>query len=72
MEERVRQIMTEVFGQAVGPQPSQANTENWDSLRHLNLVIALEMEFDISFEPEEIAHMKDLNSILALINQKKA
>ena len=27
--------------------------EQWDSLRHLNLVLALEAEFDISFTEEQ-------------------
>ncbi len=32
--------------------------ENWDSLAHLKIIIALEEEFDIEFEPDEIYLMK--------------
>jgi len=35
----------------------------WDSLRHLNLIIELENEFNISFELEEIAEMKSISLI---------
>ncbi|MBC2580263.1 acyl carrier protein [Clostridium sp. DJ247] len=31
--------------------------ENWDSLKHLSLITALEDEFNIILSPEEIIHM---------------
>jgi len=49
---------------------SQSNCENWDSLRHLNLVIELESELDLSFEPEEIAEMKSYAAIERIISSK--
>jgi acyl carrier protein len=42
---------------------SQKNCAEWDSMHHLQLVVALETEFDISFEPEDIASMKSLDEI---------
>ena len=49
---------------------SQSNCEIWDSMNHLNLVVELENEFDISLEPEEIAAMKDLEIIEKMIIEK--
>jgi acyl carrier protein len=46
---------------------SQHDVEKWDSLNHLNLIIALEEEFDILFEPEEIAEMTSIQKIISKI-----
>lgn len=49
---------------------SQDSCENWDSLRHLNLMLELEEEFNIEFEPEEIAEMKSFDKINEIIERK--
>lgn len=51
--------------------PSQNNVEQWDSLRHLNLIIELEMEFNVEFEPEQIAQMKSLQEIEEILSLQK-
>lgn len=43
---------------------SQKNLISWDSLSHLNLIVALEEAFDVSFEPEQIAIMTSFKAIL--------
>ena len=49
---------------------SQKNTNKWDSLKHLSLVVELEIEFNIEFEPDEIAKMIDYTKIEEYINKK--
>lgn len=71
MEKKILEIMKEVFETAnIDTSCSQSNCPNWDSLHHLNLIMVLEESFDIEFEPEEIAQMKDFNSILKIIINK--
>lgn len=71
MEEKVIKIMKDVLEMdEVSMNISQDNCENWNSLRHLNLVSELEDEFDVEFEPEEIAEMKSVNSIIEIIKEK--
>jgi acyl carrier protein len=41
----------------------------WDSLGHLNLIVALEEEFDIAFEPEDIAKMTSVQIIADKITE---
>jgi acyl carrier protein len=73
MKNRIKEIMTCVFQlESVADDISQSNCARWDSMNHLNLVIELEEEFDTSFEPEEIAMMKDLESVEKMIIAKKA
>jgi len=49
---------------------SQKNCSKWDSIHHLSLVIELETEFDVSFEPEEIGEMHSFFEIENLLIEK--
>ena len=49
---------------------SQDSCETWDSLHHLQLIVALEEEFDVVLEPEEIAFMQDFNSVKEVLSRK--
>lgn len=49
---------------------SQKNCEAWDSVNHLNLILALEAEFGVTFEPEEIASMQTLEIVAGLLAEK--
>ena len=55
---------------AVPAELSQKNCEAWDSVNHLNLILALEAEFGVAFEPEEIAAMQDLSAVESQIRTK--
>ena len=44
--------------------------ESWDSVEHLNLILALETQFGIEFEPEEIERMKSIGQIAILVESK--
>lgn len=38
----------------IGEDTSVDSVDKWDSLTHLNLILALEQEFDVSFSEEEV------------------
>jgi acyl carrier protein len=48
------------------------NVEGWDSIAHVNLIIAIEQEFEIRFNAEELLHLEDAGVMMDLINQKVA
>lgn len=71
--DRVRQIAADVFSipaDRLTRQSSPADTESWDSVQHLSLVLALEQEFNVQFEPEEMDEMKTLGHIADLVDKK--
>ncbi len=73
MLDRVRGIVADVFGlplERVRADSSPDNIETWDSLQHLNLVLALEQEFAIQFAPEEIEQLLSVELVTALIEEK--
>ena len=55
-EVRLKQVLANVFGEeseSINDESSIDTIENWDSLKHLNLILALEEEFEVSFDEEE-------------------
>ena len=71
MEDRVLEIMKDVFEtKDIDKNCSQKNCEKWDSLAHLNLIVELESEFNVSFEPEEIGVMTDFKAVCDVLNKK--
>ena len=64
MKDRIKEVMKQVFQLGeIQDDISQSNCSKWDSMTHLNLIIELEKEFNISLEPEDIAEMKNLEMI---------
>jgi acyl carrier protein len=75
MIERIRRIAADVFEVAVdrvGPASSPDTIETWDSLHHLNLVLALEQEFGVQFTPEEIEQLLSVELVAALVEERLA
>ena len=66
MEEQIRLVMAQTFGLDVAlvpPDASQQTIPAWDSLGHINLVLALEMEFRVQFTTTQIPLLVDMASI---------
>ena len=71
MEEKILNIIKDVFElEDIDHNVSQDNCIKWDSLNHLNLILEIEMEFDVSFDPEEIAEIKSASNILSLLKKR--
>lgn len=71
--DRVKQVVSDVFGVPaveVSPESSPHSVEAWDSMGHLNLVLALEQSFGVEFTPEEIAAMASVSLIVATVDAK--
>jgi acyl carrier protein len=73
MLERVRRMVADVFDvplETVLPESSPDTIEAWDSLHHLDLVLALEQEFGAQFTPEEIEQLLSVELIANLVAEK--
>ena len=46
--------------------------EGWDSLRHVQLISAVESAFSIKFKLREVLRMKNVGDLIDLIHIKKA
>lgn len=73
VESQVYQTASDVLGvpaSSVNADSSPATIEGWDSVQHLNLLLALEPIFNVQFEPEEIEQMKTLGDVVRILRQK--
>lgn len=71
-KEQIKQVMSAVFGvpaDTITEESSKDNIESWDSLKHLNLVLALEEEFDISVPDEEVGNLINFQLIEYTVNE---
>lgn len=69
---KIQQIMADVFNISVDEiteESSQDTVEAWDSLKHLDLVVALEEEFDISIPVEEIGTMVSFKLVSFIVKE---
>ena len=60
LKEKIVNVMSLVFEVApteINDDSSTDTIENWDSLRHLNLILALEEEFGVTIPDEEVGNM---------------
>ena len=70
---RVERLVSDIFQlplAQVSPLSTPDTIETWDSLNHLNLVLALEEEFGVQFTPEEIEQLLSVELIAMLITEK--
>lgn len=71
MENRIIEILSLVTKLSVDELTKSRTVEKlWDSYAMLEIVIALEDEFDISLEPDEIAQMTSVDNVINLISGK--
>ena len=66
MNEKLFQILADTLGvevRALTGETSTQNTPAWDSVAHLNLVLALEQAFGQRFTPEEFLQMQSIAAI---------
>jgi acyl carrier protein len=70
-EQKLKDTLAVVLGvpsDQIGDETSTDTVANWDSLNHLNLVLAIEEQFNVSFTEEqsfEILSYPLLKSVLA-------
>ena len=74
IKKELKTIMSAVFEvpiDQITEDSSSDNIESWDSLKHLNLILALEEEFDISIPDEEVGNLFNFKLIELIVNECK-
>ena len=73
MESRIKNVMASVFevdSSQINSDTSPDTLESWDSLKHMNLILALEEEFGVEFDDDDITNMINFNLILLILKEK--
>jgi acyl carrier protein len=69
----VQDIFRDIFDEddmVIEDKTSSDDIEDWDSLNHINLVSAIEKEFEIRFALGELMALKDVGAMIDLMIEK--
>jgi len=70
IKSKLKEIISSVFIIDIANISEDNQNKNWDSLKHMNLILALEDEFDLKFKNSEIIQMDNFVSILQILSKK--
>jgi acyl carrier protein len=73
MENRIKNVLADVLMidvVLITDDVSPETIEEWDSLKQMNIVIALEEEFDIVLNDDEVIEMLNFKLICNIIKEK--
>lgn len=70
----VADLMSITVGRPIPPKElvSRGAEPNWDSLKHVQLVLMLEEEFGVQFSEREMAELHNSDEIVNAIEKKNA
>jgi acyl carrier protein len=74
-EEKLRAVMASMLDidvTTVGPETNTDTVAQWDSVLHMNLVIALEEAFGISVPDDEVATLTSYPIVRAMLEEQLA
>jgi acyl carrier protein len=67
MHRRIRKVLASVLGMPIDrihDDSSVETVEEWDSLKQINLIMALEEEFSVRFEDDDVMELTSLDRIV--------
>jgi acyl carrier protein len=70
--EQARELLAEAVNADTGAVPDDARIgllEQWDSLAHLRLILAIEAKIGRLLDPDEIMGVESLDDVAALLNR---
>ncbi len=67
---RVREIASDILQSEVSSDSSPDTVPAWDSVQHLNLMLAVEEEFHFQFLPEEMDQARSISAIAQLVSAR--
>ena len=71
--EGVNEVFRDVFDDediTVNDATTAADIEDWDSLEHINLVVAIEERFGVKFTMPEVNGMKNVGDMVTILEER--
>ena len=66
LQQQARKVVSNIMTvplESLTLESSAGSVESWDSLRHMSLILALEQEFGVRFEDDQIVNMLSVEQI---------
>lgn len=73
MEAKLKRVLSEVLDvpmSGIDDSTSPDTLEKWDSLNHLNIVMAIEEEFNVSLTDDDVLEMQNVGKIKEILRMK--
>ena len=67
----VRKIVAETLNlgmSAIDIDTTAEDIDSWDSMEHLRIVLAIEAEFDVQFQPDELGAHGSVRSLVEFVS----
>lgn len=71
--QKLNNVFQEVFDDAsirISDEMTAKDIDGWDSLTHVNLIVAVEKKFKVSFTTKEVVAFRNVGDFLKLIVKK--
>lgn len=62
----------EISPEEVTAETSSDSAENWDSFRHLQLILAVEGEYGVQLDPQQVPELMSVGKLQTALQQKGA
>ena len=72
IETQLIEVLSTVLGHPVTASASRATESDWDSLKHIQIIFAVEEKFSVQFKEEEIPALDSLAKIQEHLKQHAA
>lgn len=74
IDQRAKLVLSQVFGvpiEVLTGDSSPDTIEQWDSVSHINLILALEQEFGVLFTTQEVVELESVSLISLTLREKE-
>lgn len=71
--ERLNSVFRDIFDDdsiCINENTTSDDIEDWDSLEHINLIGAVEDEFNMRFKMKEVSSMKNVGEMMEIIKER--
>jgi acyl carrier protein len=74
VDREIRRVLGTVFGRPVGADEllSSKTEPSWDSLRHVEVLLAVEGALDVRFDEEEMAELDSVDKLVRSVKRHRA
>jgi len=72
MTNELRNLLADVFEvrpESISDKDTYETIKNWDSLRHLQMVMAIEQRYNLQVDSEQIPNIKSVADIVQLVER---
>jgi acyl carrier protein len=71
----IQEVFRDVFDDPnikIARDSSSDNVPDWDSLAHINLMMAVQKKFKVKFTLSDMSHLKNIGDLVDLVERKMA